>query len=252
MKVSIITSCYNSISTLEGTIQSVLSQTYPNIEFIIVDGLSNDGTIDLIKKYESKITTYISEKDAGFYDAINKGIKLSTGDVIGLLNSDDVFYDEFVVEKIVQSFQKDNELEAIYGNLLYVEKDKIDQVIRNWISKPFKKELFLEGWMPPHPTFYIKKECYQKFGVFNTSFKISADYELMLRMLYKHAIKAKYLPFYFVRMRVGGISNASFRNRIKANMEDRKAWKINGLKPRMLTFIKKPLSKIFQFFKKES
>ena len=251
MKVSIITVSYNSETTIEETIQSVLSQkqTHNDLEYIIIDGASKDGTLEIIEKYKDEISKVISEKDFGIYDAMNKGIKMATGDVIGILNSDDLFSDNKVIADIVKLFES-SKCQATYSDLVYVDKDDINKVIRYWKSGEYKSGDFKKGWMPPHPTFFVKKESYDQLGSFNLALKTSADYELMLRFIHKHELSVKYLPRVCVRMRVGGQSNVSIRNRIKANQEDRKAWKINNIKPSPLTFIRKPFSKILQFTRK--
>lgn len=249
MKVSIITVCYNSSETIESTIQSVLSQTYSNIEYIIVDGQSKDDTLKIVERYKNKISKIISEKDDGIYDAINKGIALATGDIIAILHADDFYPSENVVSLITEAFTSKS-VDAVYGDLQYVDRVDVGIIKRNWSSGEYLKENFLKGWMPPHPSFFAKKECYNKYGVFNTTLRSAADYELMLRFLYKHNCSVAYIPKVLVKMRVGGKSNVSIMNRIKANREDKKAWELNGLTPSMFTFIRKPLSKIGQFFNK--
>lgn len=249
MKVSIITVCFNSEGTIEETILSVLKQDYPEIEYIIVDAASTDQTITIINKYRDKISSFISEKDKGLYDGINKGIGLATGEIIGLLHSDDVYFNNQVISKVVDTMLA-NKSESLYADLLYVGRNNINKVVRYWKSKPFHNNLFKKGWMPPHPTFFVKKEVYDRYGVFNLSLRSAADYELMLRFLCKYKISTCYLPEVIIRMRVGGKSNVTLKNRIKANQEDRMAWKLNGLKPGMFTLIRKPLSKITQFYKK--
>lgn len=247
MKVSIITVCYNSESTLESTIRSVIEQDYPDIEYIVVDGNSTDGSPAIIEKYKSKITKFISEKDKGVYFALNKGIALATGDVIGLLHSDDFYASKTIITQVVKEFESSHS-DSVYGDLQYVSRENTEKVIRHWQAKPYNNQLFLKGWMPPHPTFFVKNKCYTNFGCFNTSFSISADYELMLRLLYKYNISCSYIPQVLVKMRTGGISNVTIRSRITANREDRLAWKVNGLKAGILTLWLKPLSKFRQFF----
>ena len=249
MKVSVITACYNSTATIEDAIRSVLSQNYHDIEYIIIDGKSTDDTVEIIRKYESKISKIISEPDNGIYDAINKGIKSATGDVVGFLHSDDFFSDENVLSKIAGKFKK-SEADAVYSDLEYVYREDIHKIFRHWKSGNYTQGMFLKGWMPPHPTFYVKRVVYEKHGFYNTDFKISADYELMLRFIHKHQIKIAYIPEVLTKMRVGGKSNRSIFNRLKANKEDRMAWKINGLKPAPFTAFLKPLSKINQFLQK--
>lgn len=247
MKISVITVCYNSVSTIEATILSVLQQSYATIEYIVVDGDSNDGTKSVLEKYRDKITKIVSEKDKGLYDALNKGIKLATGDVIAFLHADDFYTDPTVIEKYVKVFEGGN-YDAVYANLFYVDADDTTKVKRKWNSGEYNHGAFLNGWMPPHPTLFVRKEIYEKYGSFNTDFKTSADYELMLRLIHKHKIKLGYLKEFTVKMRVGGQSNSSLNNRIKANLEDRRAWEVNQLKPRFYTLLLKPFRKITQFF----
>lgn len=249
MKVSVITVTYNSAETVEDTIISVINQDYKNLEYIIVDGLSKDNTLQILDKYKDKISKVISEKDHGIYDAISKGIRAATGDIVVALNSDDMYVGTDVVSKVVEVF-KSTHADAVYGDLNYVDRYDTSKVVRKWKSKSYKKGLFLTGWMPPHPTFFVRKQCYDKYGTFNLSLKSAADYELMLRLIHVHEIKVAYLPKLLVNMRTGGQSNMSIKNRFRANREDRKAWEINGLKPGMLTLIRKPLSKIKQYFHK--
>ena len=248
LKVSIITVCFNSEKTIEDTIKSVVNQTYENIEYIVIDGGSTDKTIEIINKYKENISTLISEKDNGIYDAINKGIKLASGDIIANLNSDDFYIDNKVISDVVAAFNE-AKTDLLYADLYYVDTKDTSKIIRYWKSKQYKEGLFLKGWMPPHPTFFVKKEVYQNYGMFNLEFKSAADYEIMLRFIHRYKASITYLPRVIVRMRVGGVSNASLKNRIKANREDKRAWEINGLKPHPLTLIFKPLSKLGQFFK---
>ncbi|GAB3195555.1 glycosyltransferase involved in cell wall biosynthesis [Pontibacter aydingkolensis] len=246
MKVTIITIVYNNCSTIASAIESVLSQNYKDIEYIIIDGLSMDGTVEIVKKYTERISKFISEKDRGLYDALNKGIKLATGDIIGFLHSDDTFYYNDAIQDIVSHFKTSNS-ESIYADLEYVSRFNSEKVIRYWKAGNYDLKNFIYGWMPPHPTFYVKREVYEKLGLYDTSFESAADYELMLRYLYKYKISAAYLPKTLIKMRVGGKSNVSFKNRIKANNEDHRAWIINGLKPKFYTRYLKPLRKIIQY-----
>lgn len=246
MKFSIITVTYNSAATLEQTILSVTGQSYPHIEYIIVDGRSTDGTLAIIEKYRRRIARFVSEPDKGLYDALNKGIDLATGDVVGILHSDDFYIDNKVIQKYADTFLKTS-ADAVYSDLYYVDKNNTGKIIRKWKSGEKKSGAFINGWMPPHPTFFVKKEAYKRFGKFNLEFRTAADYELMLRLIEKNRISISYLPEYTVKMRVGGKSNVSIQNRINANLEDRRAWQVNGLKPRFYTLFLKPLRKIFQF-----
>ena len=251
MKISIITITYNSAATVEDTIKSVVSQDYPNLEYIIIDGKSKDNTLEIVNRYSDKISKVVSERDKGLYDALNKGIKHATGDVIGMLHSDDLYANNQVISHIANVFSKDPSTEAVYADLVFVNRIDTDKVMRTWTSGQYEEGAFLRGWMPPHPTFFVRKECYEKFGGFNTEdLKLSADYELMLRMIHKNKIKIAYLPEVIVKMRMGGISNVSFFVKLKANMEDKMAWKLNGLKPGLMTTIMKPLRKIRQYFQR--
>jgi glycosyltransferase involved in cell wall biosynthesis len=246
LKISIITVTFNSAETIEKTIQSVISQSYKNLEYIIVDGKSTDETLAIIETYKSHITKIVSEKDNGLYDALNKGIALATGDIIGILHSDDFYTDTNVLQLYADTFSK-NKLDAVYSDLYYVDRINTAKIIRKWKSGSYKANSFLYGWMPPHPTFFVKSDCYKKFGNFNLQFKSAADYELMLRFIHKNKINITYLQYFTVKMRVGGKSNASVTNRVNANIEDRKAWEINNLKPYFFTLYFKPLRKIIQF-----
>jgi len=248
-KVSIITVCYNSEKTIEDTIQSVINQTYENIEYIIIDGLSTDNTLEIVNQYKDKIAKIISEKDNGLYDAINKGIELATGDIIANLNSDDFYIDKNVIADVVVKLEREKS-DTLYADLYYVDALDTNKVNRKWISGQYKKGMFFKGWMPPHPTFFVRKKVYDLFGKFNLELKSAADYEIMLRFIHKNECSISYLHRIIVKMRIGGVSNVSIINRLKANREDKKAWLINGLKPKPYTLIFKPLSKLGQFLKK--
>lgn len=247
MRISLITTTYNSAATLQDTLDSVRSQGIEDLEYIVVDGRSKDETLQLIKDNANIVTRYISEADKGIYDAINKGIALASGDVVGLMHSDDYFASKDVLSHVLEAFQ-DNSVDAVYGDLVYVDKLDTSRIVRTWKSKEYQAGLFEKGWMPAHPTFYLRKKYFDQFGGYDTSFYTSADYELMLRMLVKHKLKAKYIPITMVKMRVGGQSNVSLKNRWIANQEDARAWKKNGLSLPPLTRWIKPLSKISQFW----
>jgi glycosyltransferase involved in cell wall biosynthesis len=246
LKISIITVVYNGASTIQSCIDSVLSQDYPSIEYIVVDGNSKDGTQAIIAQYGSRIAKFISEPDKGIYDAMNKGIGLATGDYIGILNADDFYANSQVISDVAKALQE-SKAQGSYGDLQYVDAVNENLVKRNWVSGAFKSNSFLYGWMPPHPTFFISKACYKKWGTFRLDMGSAADYELMLRMIHKEKISLAYIPKVLIKMRVGGVSNSTLDNRIKANRNDRKAWKVNGLKPYFFTLILKPLRKITQF-----
>jgi glycosyltransferase involved in cell wall biosynthesis len=246
MRVSIITICYNSEATIRETISSVLSQSYSDIEYIIVDGASKDGTCEIIRSFGSKISTFVSEPDKGIYDAMNKGVKLATGDVIGILNSDDFYADANVISDIVSTF-KSTGAQGVYADLVYVDRENINKVTRTWKSGLYEEGKFLYGWMPPHPTFFVKREVYEAYGHYTTELRSSSDYEFMLRVIHKEKISVGYLPRVITKMRVGGQSNVTISNRRKANVEDKRAWEMNGLKPYFFTIALKPIRKIKQF-----
>lgn len=246
MKISIVTITYNSEATLKDTIDSVLSQNYEEIEYLLVDGGSKDNTLAIIQSYADERIRWVSEPDNGIYDAMAKGKRMATGDVVGILNSDDFYPDKFVLSRVAEAFSMPD-VDAVYGDLQYVSHEDTTKVTRNWVAGVYSRANFLQGWMPPHPTFFLKKEAFEKFGYYNPNFKSAGDYELMLRMLYKHHLKAVYIPHIQVIMRAGGVSNASFKNRIRANREDRLAWKLNDIKPSWFTLIMKPISKLKQW-----
>ena len=246
--VSIITTTFNSEKTIRDTLTSVASQDYPQIEHIIIDGRSTDKTLSLISGFPH-LTKVISEKDSGIYDAMNKGIRICTGEIVGLLNSDDFYVSTTVIRQVVEKLMTD-QTDSLYGDLVYVHPEETQKIKRTWIAGKFHPRKFLYGWMPPHPTFFVRRKIYDSLGKFNTNLKSAADYELMLRVLYKSRISVSYLPQVLVKMRAGGMSNASFNNRIKANLEDREAWRVNHIHPYFFTTWLKPIRKLTQFVRK--
>ena len=246
MKISIITTAYNSARTVEDTIKSVLGQVGVEVEYIIIDGSSTDGTMEIVNKYRDQITKIVSEKDGGMYDAMNKGIKLATGEVVGILNSDDVYEDNEVLKKVVEEFER-TKADCVWGDLEVVDKDDVNKVVRNWKSGPYIEGSFQKGWHPPHPGFFVKKEIYDKYGLFRTDMSTWADYELQLRFLEKHKISSAYISETLVKMRDGGKSSQSIWHQMKANFGCYKAFKINGLKVSPFIIIKKPLFKFKQY-----
>lgn len=249
MKISIITATYNSSKTIADTISSVYNQDYKDIEHIIIDGASKDNTLEIIKNLPNRVTKILSEPDKGIYDAMNKGIKLATGDIIGILNSDDFYVSTDVISEVVKTFHQ-QKCDATYGDLEYVDEKNKDKVIRFWKSKEYKKGLFRKGWHPAHPTFFVKREIYEKYGKFNLNYKIAADYEIMLRFIEKHRISVAYLPKVIVKMRVGGVSNKGIKNILQANKESYKAWKDNQMNISLIQLLRKPFSKILQYIQK--
>jgi len=249
MKISIITVCRNSAKTIEDCIKSVHAQTYFDIEHIIIDGCSTDGTLGILTKYQSRISRFISEPDKGIYDAMNKGIKLSSGDIVATLNADDMYADETIVRRMLEFIQK-NGLDAAYGDLVYVERNKTKQVTRYWRTGEYKRGAFRYGWVIPHPTFFCQKQVFEKYGYFNEKFQVAADFELLLRFIEKHQIKVSYLPKVIVKMRAGGKANV-LRGIIRGNWEIIRSFQLNNLSLSPWFFILKPATKISQLFTRQ-
>lgn len=229
MKISIITVVYNNEKTIKEAMQSVLSQTYTDIEYVIIDGKSKDNTVNLINDYKEKLGYFISEKDNGLYDAMNKGILACTGDVIGILNSDDLYQDSTVIAAVMEQFINDAELDILYADLVYVKKDDTNKVVRKWKTKSYYDSFFENANVPPHPALFVRNKVYENVGLFDLQYKLAADYELMLRMFKKHEFKSKYFNKLVIKMRLGGATNQSFANIVSQNKEVLKAWKNNGL-----------------------
>jgi len=241
MKITIITVCYNRKATIEKAIKSVLEQNYDDIEYIVIDGNSTDGTQDIIESYRDRISHYISEPDKGMYDAINKGIKLATGDVIGLMHSDDEFYDTKTISRIAARFDFYTNTEGVYGNGIYVSNDTEERLIRNRIGGIFNLKKVQEGWLPLHPTVYLKKTIIDKYGLYSLDFKIASDTEFLLRYLYKYKIKMIYINSYIVKMRMGGMSTNTKRA-FEVLYEDYKIYKYHGLTAFQAVFLKKTMA----------
>lgn len=250
MTVSIITVTFNSARYLADCIRSVQEQDYKHIEHIIIDGKSTDGTLGIIKKYEDGISYWLSETDKGMYDAINKGMKMATGDVIGILNSDDVLDNKHVIFDIVKTFLA-KKTDAVYGDLDFVDKEDTNHILRSWKGKVYHRARFHLGWMPAHPTFYVRRKLIEQYGGYETHYYTAADYEFMCRYLYQHRLKAEYLPKRIVRMRVGGASSISLKQRLRANRRDYLAMKRNKIPLAFIASVLKPLLKIGQFKRKK-
>lgn len=251
MKVSLITVTYNSDKTLRDTINSVLAQTYEDIEYIVVDGLSKDKTVDIIREYEPQFAgrmKWISEKDSGLYDAMNKGIRMATGDVVGILNSDDFFTSNDVIEKVVAGVTKDTD--AVYGDIHFVNPDNLQRCVRYYSSKIFKRSLMKMGFIPAHPSFYCRKECFEKFGYYKTDYKIAADFDLLLRFIYVHQIRIKYLPVDMVTMRLGGASTDGWKSRLVMMNEHLRSFKENGVKTNRFWLSLRYFYKITEYIRK--
>jgi len=246
MKVSIITISYNSASTIEDTIKSVISQNYSDLEYIIVDGGSTDNTLEIINKYKDKIFKLISEPDKGIYDAMNKGVGIATGEIIGIINSDDFYIDDNILREVVNQFEK-ADTDAVYGDIVYVDREDISKHVRYWKAGEYAEKKLNYGWIMPHPAVFIKKEIYNKFGLFNLDFKIAADYELLLRFL-KHGMKISYLPKTLVCMREGGYSASGLGRRKAGWAELKKAWLVNNLSVSRFFILRRILHKVNQYF----
>jgi glycosyltransferase involved in cell wall biosynthesis len=242
LKITLITISYNSESTFQKTLESVQAQTYSKFEHILVDGGSTDATLTIAITFPH-ISKIISEPDKGIYDALNKGLQNATGDIIGFLNSDDIFYDENSLEIIAAAF--DENTDCVFGDLVYTNDQ--NQMKRKWKGSPFIRGTFKKGWMPAHPTFYCRRSIYEKFGLYNDSYKIAGDFELMLRFFEKHQIKSKYIPQTLVNMKVGGVSNKSLQSKYTILDEEFRAFRENGLKVNKLQYLYYKLKKIGEF-----
>lgn len=247
MKITIITVCYNSVSHIEDAIQSVANQDFTEIEHIVIDGNSNDGTQQILEKYSDKLAYWESKPDNGIYDAMNKGIKKATGDVVGILNSDDFYFDHQVLSKVNQAFC-DHKIDAVFGDLIFVDPNNIDQTVRTYSSRKWSLDKFAKGYMPAHPTFFVKRKFYEKYGLFETDYQIAADYEMLIRLLYVHKLNYRYLPLKMVKMRMGGVSSNGIKSNITLNNEIIKACRKHGIHTNALKIYPKYFKKIFELF----
>jgi glycosyltransferase len=245
MKVSVITVCFNAAKEIDETIRSVMVQDHADIEHIIIDGGSTDGTRERVMRYREFLAHFTSEKDEGVYDAMNKGLRVATGDMVAFVNAGDMMATRNTVSYMVKAFTE-HQADVIYGDALMVDPADITKVKRFWKGGEYHRENFRKGWMPPHLGTYIRKSAYDRYGLFNPSLKVSADYELMFRFLYKHCLTAYYVPKVLVRFRLGGVSNRSLAHVWRANMEVYKAWKMNGERVSPLIVLRKPLRKLGQ------
>lgn len=245
MKISIITVSFNAVATIEDTIKSVLHQDYSDIEYIVIDGASTDGTLEVIKQYQNAISHVISEPDKGIYDAMNKGIKLATGDIIGIINSDDFYVNNNVISLVAKTF-KENKVDSIFADLTFVNPDNLNKVVRYYDSSQFHPKKFAYGWMPAHPTFFVKRSCYQQYGLYRTNYKIAADYELLTRFLYRHKISYYYLDKVLIKMRTGGVSTRNLKSNWILNKEIVQACSENGIKTNIFKISFKYFKKIFE------
>ncbi|WP_196795110.1 glycosyltransferase family 2 protein [Mariprofundus ferrooxydans] len=247
-RISVITAVYNAKDTISDSLDSVMAQTGVDIELIIVNGASDDGTSELLESRRGDFSVYLNEPDNGIYDALNKGVSRASGDVVGFLHADDVYASTQVLARIAAAFA-DPSVDAVYGDLTYIGRNS-EKVIRYWQAGDFSERQLMHGWMPPHPTFYVRREVYERFGTFDTSFRIAADYDCMLRFLGQAKIKCAYIPDVLVKMRVGGASNRSLSNIIRKTAEDYRALKGNGVGG-VKALLWKNLSKLPQFIKRD-
>ena len=245
MRISVVTAVWNGAATIEDCLRSVASQTHPDVEHVIVDGASKDGTPDLVRAFPGRKGPFVSEPDKGLYDALNKGFRMATGEAIGV-GADDAYEKPDALAAVAETLQRTG-ADSCYGDLLYVRRDDPSRVVRTWRSGEYRPGAFRRGWMPPHPTFFARRGVYEKHGTFDTAFRIAADYELMLRLFERHHISTAYLPKVLVRMRLGGMSNAGVRQLIRKSSEDRRAWAKNGLPGGWGTILLKNVSKLPQF-----
>ncbi|RTL30680.1 MAG: glycosyltransferase [Burkholderiales bacterium] len=246
MKISIIMAVYNGQDTIEAALQSILRQKGVDIELIVIDGASTDRTMDILHRYVDHVAMLRSEPDNGIYDALNKGLKLASGDVVGFLHADDMYADDLVVSDIVSAFSSSPDVDAIYGDLQYVSKEQPHAVVRHWRSGDYSYALLKRGWMPPHPTFYVRRSIYLQYGLFDTKYRIAADYDCIFRFLGRHQIGICYIPRVLVKMRIGGASNRSLGNIIQKSREDYRALRTNHIGG-LAALIWKNMSKIPQF-----
>ncbi|MER8537145.1 glycosyltransferase [Mesorhizobium sp. M1005] len=245
MKVSIVTAVYNRRSSILQALESVDRQSHRDLEHIVVDGMSTDGTVELIREKSGDRTIILSERDDGIYDALNKGIKLSTGGVIGLMHSDDVFAHNHVIERVCDAF-RDQSIDAVYGDLQYVSAKEPSRVVRHWRAGSFSQQKLAWGWMPPHPTLYLRRSVFERFGAYDTRYRIAADYDAVLRYFGKGNIRSAYIPEVMVKMRTGGESNRSIKSIVRKSVEDYRALRANDVGG-ILTLILKNISKLRQF-----
>ena len=252
MKLSVVTATYNSARTVRDTLESVLAQTYIDYEYLVIDGGSKDTTLDILREYEPKFNgrmRWISEPDKGIYDAMNKGFHRAKGDILMLINSDDLFARTDALELVAKEFEKHPKTDCVYANLYYVSQNNTDNIVRVW--KTGKQKPMRYGWLPAHPTFYVKRECYERYGYFNLTYPLAADFELMLRFVEKHHIKLQYLPEYLVKMRLGGATSKNIQNIYRQDVETIRAFKENHLPGGNIMYLFwRYLPKIKQFFRK--
>ena len=247
MKISLLTVSYNSAATIRDTIESIRKQDYPAIEYIVVDGNSTDGTVDIVKEHSTFITRWISEPDRGIYDAMNKALQLATGEVVGILNSDDFYFSNNIISQVAAAFNEP-QIDAVFGDLVFVDPDNLQKTVRTYSSAKWNPSKFARGFMPAHPTFFVRRKYYEQFGLFKTNYKIAADYELLIRFLYVNKLRYQYLPITMVKMRRGGVSSRNLRSNIVLNNEIIRACRENGIDTNVFKVYPKYFTKLFELF----
>jgi glycosyltransferase involved in cell wall biosynthesis len=250
VRISVITAVYNARDTIAVALESVLAQSYSLVETVVIDGASTDGTAEILERYRPRISRLVNEPDDGIYDALNKGIRLSSGDVVGFLHADDLFASDDALTAVAEAFE-DPTVEAVYGDLVYVRRDAVGSIVRQWRSAPYRIDAVRRGWMPPHPTFYVRRSVYQRVGGFDTRYRIAADYDSIVRILFVEKAKAAYIPKILVRMRTGGVSNRSLANLVRKSIEDyriARAHRVGGA----ITVLLKNILKLSQLWRRES
>lgn len=249
MKVSIVTVVYNNAATVSQAVESVLAQDHPDIEYIVIDGGSKDGTLDVLARYRDRIAVLVSEPDKGIYDAMNKGVARATGDVVGILNSDDCYASSTVISSVVAALERSG-ADSLVGDLVFERPDAPGKVVRYYSAAQFHLGWFERGDMPPHPTFFVRRACYDRLGLFDTRYRMTADFDLMLRFLYIAKVSWTYLPMVMVTMRMGGITNQGFKSKVRLNREIMDSLRRNGLPSGVLRVYSKYLTKVFQLFRR--
>lgn len=245
MVISLITVSYNSENTIGDTIRSVLGQTYREVEYIVVDGNSKDETVNIIKSFDGRIARWLSEPDKGIYDAMNKGLKMATGEVVGMLNSDDFYFSTDVLSKVAAAFE-DPTVDAVFGDLIFVDPKDLKRTVRTYSSRGWHPRKFARGFMPAHPTFFVRRKFYEQFGLFKTDYRIASDYEMLIRLLYVNKLRYRYLPETMVVMRKGGVSSNGIRSNIILNNEIKRACSENGIRTNLPLIYMKYFTKVFE------
>lgn len=246
MKISVVTVCFNSADTIQGTIRSVLSQTYPEVEHIVVDGASTDGTLEVIARYRDRLAKVVSEPDGGIYDAMNKGIELASGEVIGFLNADDVYADDEVLTRVAGCIEGEG-LDALYGDVGFFRSASPEVTVRRYRSVRFRPDRIAWGWMPAHPTLFVRRAVFERYGNFRTDYRIAGDFEFVARVFHENALCYRYLPEVLVRMRIGGVSTGGWRNTLLLNREVLRACRANGIRSNIFMILSKYPAKLLEF-----